>query len=173
MKSAAQIADHPLHPMLVVVPAGAFIIALVLDVGYLISGAELWWNATVPVMIIGVIGALLAALPGAVDLFQVARREEGAFRVGLAHMGVNLLLVAVFIFNFALRLDAAPPRGGIPPEFWLTVAGVGLLGVSGWLGWHMVYNYRVGVADKPTGAVRADEPERTREAPEGGERSPA
>ncbi len=160
MKSAAQIKDHPLHPMLIVVPAGAFIITLVLDIGFLISGEALWWNATKPVMMIGAVGGVLAAIPGAIDLFKVAR-PAGAFKIGLAHMVINLIVVALFIFNFVLRANLAAPRAGVPPEFWLTLVGVALLGVSGWLGWAMVYKHRVGVSEEEVPGI-----ERRREAAE-------
>ncbi|MFP4601192.1 MAG: DUF2231 domain-containing protein [Persicimonas sp.] len=160
MKSAAEIKDHPLHPMLIVVPAGAFIITLVLDIGFLISGEPLWWDATKPVMMIGVVGAIVAAIPGTIDLFKVAR-PAGAFKIGLAHMVINLIVVALFVFNFVLRANLAAPRAGVPPEFWLTLAGAALLGVSGWLGWAMVYKYRVGVSDEEVPGI-----ERRREAAE-------
>ena len=39
MKSKAQIANHPLHPMLIVVPAGAFVLTLIFDVVYIAAGA--------------------------------------------------------------------------------------------------------------------------------------
>src|SRR5690606_37724509 len=60
VKSKAAIRDHPLHPMLVLIPAGAFIITLVLDILYLITGQALWWLATLPVILLGVIGGLIA-----------------------------------------------------------------------------------------------------------------
>lgn len=146
MKSAAHIKGHPLHPMLVVVPAGAFIITLVLDVIYLLGGGQMWWNATVPVMIVGVVGALVAALPGLIDLFKVAE-PQGAFNIGVAHAAINLIVVAIFTANFIVRLATPTEVAGIPWEFWLSVAGVGLLAMSGALGWHMVYRYHVGVEE--------------------------
>lgn len=147
MKSAAHIKGHPLHPMLIVVPAGAFIITLFLDLVYLLGGGDVWWDATVPVMIIGVIGGLIAALPGLIDLFKVAK-TQGAFGIGVAHGAINLLVVALFAVNFLARLFTPGAGEGIPWEFWLTVAGVGLLAISGSLGWHMVYHYHVGVAEE-------------------------
>ena len=161
MKSAAHIKGHPLHPMLIVVPAGAFIITLVLDVVYLLGGGLIWWQATIPVMIVGVVGALIAALPGLIDLFKVAE-PQGAFRIGVIHGILNLVVVTIFTVNFVVRLAADTTEAAIPWPFWLSVVGVGLLAVSGSLGWHMVYRYRVGVVEEPWEGA----PEREREPPE-------
>ncbi len=106
------------------------------------------WEATVPVMIVGVVGALIAALPGLIDLFKVAE-PQGAFKIGVAHAIINLVVVGIFTVNFVVRLATETAVVGIPWEFWLSVAGVGLLAVSGALGWHMVYRYHVGVEEEP------------------------
>lgn len=150
MRSKAAIRDHPLHPMLVLIPAGAFILALVLDILYLITGQALWWLATLPVILLGVIGGLLAAIPGLIDLIAVAPRQ-GAHRIGITHMVLNLVLVALFAWNGYDRWTAeVPPEPGrLWLGFWLSLIGVVILGVSGWLGGEMVYNYHVGVIEHP------------------------
>lgn len=150
MKSKAAIADHPLHPMLIVIPAGAFIMTLVMDILYLITDQALWWLATLPVILLGVIGALLAAIPGLIDLIGVAP-HQGAQRIGVTHMIINLVVVALFAWNGFTRWSAAaPPEPGTPwLGFWLSLVGVALLAVSGWLGWEMVYRYHMGVTEHP------------------------
>lgn len=150
MQSRARIGNHPLHPMLIVVPAGAFIISLVLDVVYLVTGSTIWWEATPPLMLVGVIGGLIAAIPGVVDLVAVAPRQN-ARNIALTHMVLNLILVALFAWNAWIRWDAVgpPDPAGTYPGFWLTLVGVGLLAVSGWLGWKMVYEYHVAVLEHP------------------------
>jgi uncharacterized membrane protein len=65
--SGARIAKHPIHPMLVVVPLGLWVAALVFDAIAALSGNSLWralafWN-----IVGGIIGALVAAVPGFVD----------------------------------------------------------------------------------------------------------
>lgn len=150
MKSHARIGDHPLHPMLIVVPAGTFIAALVFDIVYLVSDNPVWWEGTKPLMLVGVIGALLAAIPGFIDLVGVVPKQ-GATRIGVTHMVVNLIVVALFAWNDYLRWDAAaaPSPDGTYLGFWLSLIGVALLAVSGWLGWMMVYEYHVAVLEHP------------------------
>lgn len=146
MKSKAAIADHPLHPMLIVVPAGAFITALVLDFVYAVSGVEVWWNAATPVILIGLIGAGVAAIPGLIDLFTIGRRDRHNFKVGLAHGGINLVVVAIFLWNLLTRWGEPAPGVGVwSLEFWLSLLGVATLSVSGWLGWMLVYEHHMGV----------------------------
>lgn len=154
MKSRARIANHPIHPMLILIPAGAFLVALFCDVLYIITGNGTWWEATPPVITIGVAGALVAAVPGTIDLFAVGR-EHKAMKIGLAHMILNLIAVALFAWNAWLRWDApAAPAAGFYPGFWLTLAGNALIAVSGWLGGTMVYEHRLGVVEQP----RAEDP---------------
>ncbi|HEX7051697.1 MAG TPA: DUF2231 domain-containing protein [Longimicrobiales bacterium] len=150
MKSKARIGAHPLHPMLILIPAGAFILALVFDIVYLLSDNALWWQATIPTIVVGVIGGLIAAIPGLIDLVGVATRQ-GAVKIGLTHGILNVIMVALFAWNGWLRW-----RAGLPPEsdrlyggFWLSLIGVIILVISGWLGGTMVYEYHVGVLEHP------------------------
>lgn len=154
MKSKASIGDHPTHPMLILLPAGAFVIVLLCDLVYLFGGGAAWWEATRPVLLIGVAGGLVAAIPGFVDLFAIAP-QHGAWKIGLWHGGLNLLAVALFAWNAVWRWDlATPPAEGAHFGFWLTVVGATAVAVSGWLGGTMVYRHGVGVVEG-AGAARA------------------
>lgn len=149
MLSKVRIGKHPLHPMLVLIPAGAFLNVLILDIVYLISRAETWWIATAPLLLVGVIGGLVAAIPGLIDYVGVARRQN-AGGVGIVHAVGNVLVLLVFAWNAALRWSAdVPPRAGIYGGFWLTLLGTALLAISGWMGWKMVQEYHVGVIEHP------------------------
>lgn len=163
MESRARIGNHPLHPMLIVVPAGSFVVALVLDVVYLLTGGTLWWAATLPVMLIGVIGGLLAAIPGLVDLVAISKKQN-ARGIALTHMAINLVVVALFAWNAWTRWTSVEPPApeGTYAGFWLTLIAVGGLGVSGWLGWKMVYEYHMAVLEHPD--AKDPEPRIRREA---------
>jgi uncharacterized membrane protein len=143
---------HPFHPILVTVPIGAWIGALILDIASrsvaqpagLARGA--YWLVAV-----GVIGALLAAVFGLLDLLTIPRATR-AFKVGIVHMAINLAVVALFVVSWFVRRSdgVAGPTPVLP--FVLSIAGVALLLVSGWLGAMLSYRYGVRVADEETQA---------------------
>jgi len=146
MRSRASIAEHPIHPMLVAMPVGLFIGALIFDIVGAATGNPVWETLAFYDIAIGVIGALAAALPGFVDYLTL--RGEAA-RVATWHMGLNLTMVVLFAVNWFLRTDAGHRwvSAGSRLPLVLSIIGVGILGVSGWLGWHLVYVHRVGVSD--------------------------
>ncbi|MFY9554193.1 MAG: DUF2231 domain-containing protein [Blastocatellia bacterium] len=148
MASPASIAKHPIHPMVVALPIGLWMFSLISDVVYLMKwGGVVWNDLAFYTMAGGLVGALLAAVPGLIDLLSISSRKIRT--IGLWHMSINLVIVALFSLNLWLRHAAAPEAN---PPVWLTVIGVVLLGVSGWLGGEMVYVH--GVAVEPQGAAQ-------------------
>src|SRR5262249_51924517 len=111
------------------------------DIIYLTGwGAPVWNDVAFYTMAGGVVGALLAAPFGLLDFLTI--RDPQTKRVGAAHMIINLLVVVLFAINLWLRTRAIA-SAGLPVE--LSVAGVLLLAISGWLGGEMVYVHGVGV----------------------------
>ncbi|MEU7168161.1 DUF2231 domain-containing protein [Streptomyces morookaense] len=144
---------HPLHPSLVTVPIGAWVASLVFDIasqavdepGFLARGA-LWLIA------IGVIGALAAALVGFLDLRAVPTGTR-AFRVGLAHMSLNLVVTLAYAGDFLWRRAAQPAHEAVPAGMLaLSAVALALLGISGYFGGKLSYRYGVRVADEDTQA---------------------
>ena len=144
MIATASIAKHPLHPMLIALPIGMWIFSLACDVAALATGDMFWSGMAYYAMAGGVISALLAALPGLVDLFTM--NPSFVRRLGIWHMGINLLVVALYVVNLLWRRGGDPEAVG---PFVLSLAAVLLLGVSGWLGGELVYVH--GVAVEPVG----------------------
>jgi uncharacterized membrane protein len=145
MSSPASIAKHPIHPMLVVFPIGLWIFSFVCDLIYLfVTRNPVWSEVAFYCIGGGIVGALLAAIPGFIDYLSL--RDPQTKRIGTYHLILNLLAVVLFVVNFALRWNGAP--GAIVPVVLslITIAG---LGVSGWLGGEMVYVHGVGV-EPPT-----------------------
>jgi uncharacterized membrane protein len=96
---------------------------------------------------IGVVGALAAALFGLLDLLAIPRRTR-AWRVGLTHLCLNLVVVGAFVASFIWRADRdayQPTSAGL---FVLTGVALAFLVVSGWLGGMLAYRYGVRVADE-------------------------
>ena len=147
MHTPARVKGHPIHPMLVVFPIGLWGFSLVADLVYHwgIGGAA-WSLVAYYTMAGGVVGALLAAIPGVIDLFSI--RDRRAKRIGIAHMVINVLVVALYVVNLFLRgSQGYGADGGVA----LSVAGVGLLSISGWLGGELVYVYGVAVEGRAEG----------------------
>lgn len=141
MKTPASIARHPIHPMLVPFPIGLWIFSFLCDLAFVLgAGASHWATLSYYSMIAGVLGALVAAIPGVIDMISLKGAPK---KIALAHMAINVTLVVLYAVNIGTRVGGSP-TGGIPLT--LSVIGVLLLGVSGWLGGHMVYVQGVAVS---------------------------
>jgi len=141
MRTPASIAGHPIHPMLVPIAIGGFVLSLAFDLICMAkAGAAPWPTLALYTMCGGILGALAAAIPGLVDLLSL---PPGPIKkTALTHMGINLTVVALYIVNFCLRYND-PQNLKIP--LLLSFVGVGLLLISGWLGGKMVFEAGVGV----------------------------
>ena len=132
MRTPARISKHPIHPMLVPIPIGLWLFSLVCDLVYRFGGGSPTWEAVaLYTMIGGIVGALIAAVPGFIDVLSLPQSVK---RIGFTHMGINLAVVVLYAINAWLRRD-----GVTDGTIWLSVLSVVLLGVSGWLGGEMVY----------------------------------
>ena len=151
MRTPANIAGHPIHPMLVTIPIGLWIFSLVTDLVALKSAdPETWALVAFYSMVGGIVGALAAALPGLVDLLSLKDREIK--KTALIHMSINLTVVGLYVVNAWLRREG-DVVGGTP--LLLSVVAIAMLVVSGWLGGKMVYLAGVGVTTEGAVAEQA------------------
>jgi uncharacterized membrane protein len=150
---------HPFHPLVVPLPIGAFVSSLIFDIltrtrahglPYLVDGA--YWLIGV-----GLIGALVAAVFGIVDLWTIPRRAP-AFATALTHLALNAAAAALFAIGYAWRagdhVELDKTRWG---QLALSAAAVAFLLAAIWLGGKLTYHYgrRVtGHADHHEGAPR-------------------
>ena len=105
MHTPASIARHPIHPMLVTIPIGLWLFSFACDLIRLLGGASPNWEiVALYSMIGGVAGALLAAIPGLIDLLSL---PPGIRRIALIHMTINLSVVALFVLNAWMRTQGA------------------------------------------------------------------
>ena len=154
---------HPFHPILVTVPIGAWAASLVFDIAsHLVSEPGFVTAGSTWLIGIGVVGAVAAALVGFLDLLAIPTGTP-AFRVGLTHMSLNVLVTAAYAVGFAWRQHGGPAAGPVATApLLLSVASFAVLGVSGSLGGRLAYRYGVRVADEGTQAdgftVRAHSP---------------
>jgi uncharacterized membrane protein len=150
MSSPASIGKHPIHPMLVAIPIGLWIFSLVSDCIAFFRGGDIFWsNVAFYTMVGGVVGALIAAVPGLIDWLSITNRK--AKSIGLWHMLINLTVVGLFAGNIWLRMgNQSESRFPLA----LSVIGIILLGISGWLGGEMVFRHGVAVEPQHTPRVR-------------------
>ncbi|ACV05151.1 DUF2231 domain-containing protein [Kytococcus sedentarius] len=88
-------------------------------------------------MLTGIAGYFPAAATGAHDW---SRTDGPATRVGLAHAGLNAVGLALHLGSLAARRAGNRPLG-----LALSAAGLGAVGVGGYLGGHLAYVNAVGV----------------------------
>ncbi|MFI7063777.1 DUF2231 domain-containing protein [Kribbella sp. NPDC050124] len=141
---------HPFHPVLVAVPIGAWVASVVFDLVALISTDEASGFAEGAYWLIGIgiIGALLAAVFGLMDLLAIPRGTK-VFRTDLTHMTLNLTVVALFVISFAVRAAQGYEEASVA-GFVLSLIAIAILSASGWLGGQLAYHYGVRVAAEST-----------------------
>lgn len=151
----ASIARHPIHPMIIPIPIGLWVFTLACQIIHEAGGAGPWETIATYAMGGGIIGALLAVTPGFIDLFSIP--PSRARSDGIWHMSLNITITAIFIINFALRSTGSVTPGA---SLILSIIGVALLLVSGWLGGSMVYVHGVAVEPRRVAAPppRREEP---------------
>jgi uncharacterized membrane protein len=140
MRSAARIGTHPIHPMLIPFPYACWILSVLADLyAAYTNGPHTfgYWLAAA-----GCVGALIAAIPGFVDLFGAIPAGNPARRTGWQHATLNLLALALFAVSVAVRPNPAFINY---LAYGASIAGLIVLGISGWLGGSLVYDHKVGV----------------------------
>ena len=145
MKARVLVARHALHPMLIVFPLGLLATSLVWDICRLATGNPTWGTIGFWTIVAGVVGGLLAAVPGFIDWLAIPN-DTRAKSVGVTHMVLNLAVVGLFVLSLALRYTT--PGGyamaGAGRMFWGWI-GLGLATVSGWLGGELIETLGISV----------------------------
>ncbi len=146
MYSKVTILGHPIHPMLVAFPVAFYVGALVGFIVYAANSGQFWLNLAIALSIAGAGMAIIAALPGAVDLFFGVRKNRRAYRLGLAHASANVIALVLFIITSVVYVgNWDGPATGAALGIVLTAIGVAATVVAGSLGWTMVQTHHVGI----------------------------
>jgi uncharacterized membrane protein len=138
---------HPLHPILVHVPMAMWPGALIFD---LLSQRNIGGNACVRLsfyaIFFGLAASLLAALTGLIDWTGI-KKEKPAWKIGLYHMALNLVVIVLFAINLGLRWPTFRDATKVAATpLLLSAIGTALLIGSAYLGGTMVYEYGISVA---------------------------
>ncbi len=142
MSTPASIRRHPIHPMLIVFPIALWIFSLICDLIYHAGPHNVFWKEVAFYSIVaGVIGAVLAAIPGFIDYLSLSNRRLK--RIATTHMILNIIVLALFLVNLGIRYTGS--SGSELSAVVLSIVAIALLAVSGWLGAALVYVHGVGV----------------------------
>lgn len=141
--ATAEIAGHPIHPMLVPIPITCFVGALLTDITYLVSTEIMWADFSAWLLVAGVIFGLLAAVAGLIDFLsnRLVRAQAPAWPHLLGNAVALILAVVNALIHTRDAWTSVWPIGLI-----LSALTVLILPVTGWLGWALVYRHGVGVA---------------------------
>ncbi|HSN19332.1 MAG TPA: DUF2231 domain-containing protein, partial [Usitatibacter sp.] len=94
MRTPASIAGHPIHPMVVPIAIGGFILSFVFDIVCLASGnIDPWATVAYYTMIGGIVGALIAAIFGFTDYASLT--DARIKHTATMHMALNLTVVVL------------------------------------------------------------------------------
>ena len=155
MASPASLGKHPIHPMIIPFPIALWIFSLVADVIYLWRGNPIWKDyISFYAMLGGILGAVVAAVPGFIDWLSISGNPTK--KLADWHARLNVIALLVFIADFYLRTAGGSRWIGpsLTVPLLLSVLGVVLIGISGWLAGEMVYVH--GVAVEPQSSKSAE-----------------
>lgn len=122
---------HPVHPMAVQVPLGAWTSAAVLDA---VPGND---RAAALLVGLGVVSALPSAVSGLADWSELHEQQQ---RVGLIHAAGNAAAVLLYIASLVERSHGSATRGKA-----FGYVGLTAVAAAGFLGGHLAYRQAAGV----------------------------
>ncbi|HEY6175697.1 MAG TPA: DUF2231 domain-containing protein [Kofleriaceae bacterium] len=164
MYSKARIAGHPIHPMLVAFPLAFYTTTVATLLAYIGTREAFWYRFAMVANIAGIVTAVIAALPGAIDLLALPRGSR-ARAAGLKHAGFNLIATVLFALTAVVLYGTWSHRVMVGGEYVfdasiplaLSVVAWLAMVIAGSLGWTLVQTHHVGV--KPA-LVHPDRPSR-------------
>src|SRR6185436_14281107 len=144
MRSKANIGGHPIHPMLIPFPLALWATSFAVDV--------LFYFLRHPTLLIiakfmiaaGCLGAIAAAIPGIIDWLTI--KNGDVKRAANWHARLNVAALVVFAISFFLRMGRYSELVGrrLTLPFLLSMVGVILISISGWLGGELAFRYGIG-----------------------------
>jgi uncharacterized membrane protein len=140
MRSRASFRGHPIHPALIPFPFAFLYGAFLFDLAGRVAGRPGWWTTGAYLGLVGIVAALIAAVPGFIDYFTTVPPKSSGKQRATRHMLVNLAAVVLFAAAWAVRGESA----ALPDLTVLALEGIGvaLLTAGGWMGGVLVTGIR-------------------------------
>ncbi len=152
MDSRAKAAGHAMHPVLMVFPLGLLSTSVIFDVLYFVTDDDRYAVASFFMIAAGVISGLVAGAAGFLDWTKIPKGTR-AKRIGLVHGLGNEVVLLLSAVSWLIRRAEDGAHEPNLLAFILSLAAVGLAGVTGWMGSELVE--RLGVAVHPGAHVDA------------------
>ena len=148
MASKASIAGHPIHPMLIPFPLALWTTSFVVDVLFYFLRHPTLLIVSKFMIAAGCLGALAAAIPGIIDWLSINNGDVK--KVANWHARLNITALVVFAISLFLRMGSYSHFVGrkLTIPFLLSLVGVILIAISGWLGGELVFRYGMGTTPR-------------------------
>ena len=146
MASKASIGGHPVHPMLIPFPLALWTTSFLTDVLYYFQRGAVLPLISKFLLAAGCLGAIAAAIPGVIDWMSIKHKD--VVKIANWHARLNVIALLIFAASLYLRMNsggAALVGYGLKIPFLLSLVGVILIAISGWLGGSMSFEHGVGV----------------------------
>jgi uncharacterized membrane protein len=144
MESRAKLFGHAIHPILIVFPLGLLATAVIFDVIYLVWDNPAMASVAFWMIAAGIIGGLLAAPFGLIDWLAIPSKTR-AKTIGMMHALANVVALVLFAASWWIRTDS--PQNPAAVASIISIVGLALASVGGWLGGELVERLGVGVDD--------------------------
>ena len=155
MSTPASIAKHPIHPILVAFPIGLWVFSVIADlVVYFGGGGTAWRDVAFYTLGGGIVGAVLAAVPGFIDFLTIT--DRAAKRVAIFHLVANVAAIVLFAASFWLR--SIGTVGFVPIA--ISIVALVSLSVAGWFGGELVFVHNMGVTPPKETRAKTSTPHR-------------
>jgi uncharacterized membrane protein/nitrite reductase/ring-hydroxylating ferredoxin subunit len=143
MRSKASYKGHPIHPALIPFPFAFLFGAFVFDLAGHLAERPAWWTTGAYLSLVGIVAALVAAVPGFIDYFNTVPPKSSGKQRATKHMLANLAAVILFVVAWTVRGHAE----AVPGLAMIMLEGIGvvLLAVGGWLGGVLVSRNQISV----------------------------
>ncbi len=145
MTSRANIAGHPIHPMLIPFPLALWATSFVVDILFYFNRNPTLLVISKFLLAAGCLAAVVAAIFGIIDWLAIKNGEVK--KVANWHARLNVIALIVFAISLFLRMSSYSEWVGrsLTIPFLLSLVGVILITISGWLGGELVFRYGMGV----------------------------
>ncbi|MDO8906921.1 MAG: DUF2231 domain-containing protein [Pseudohongiella sp.] len=145
---------HPLHPAMIHFPVAALFGLVATDLAYLLTSDYFWARAGLWLSGVGALGGALSGCAGLADLILV--RQIRRVITAWCHGILAVMLLSLASLNWLLRFSAGADTAILPWGLYLSLLSGLLIGVTGFLGAQLVYEYAVGVDLEEAAGNRPD-----------------